>query len=84
MSEELRIEKLYNLSETIAAELFEGLDYPWQALPLIGEFIKKLGRTLDKSEYDETAENVWIPSPPGARYCFCPVTAIRSAATGAV
>ena len=60
MSEELRIEKLYNLSETIAAELFEGLDYPWQALPLIGEFIKKLGRTLDKSEYDETAENVWI------------------------
>ena len=36
MSEELRIEKLYNLSETIAAELFEGLDYPWQALPLIG------------------------------------------------
>ena len=40
MSEELRIEKLYNLSETIAAELFEGLDYPWQALPLIGEFIK--------------------------------------------
>ena len=46
MSEELRIEKLYNLSETIAAELFEGLDYPWQALPVFGLFMKKLGSTL--------------------------------------
>ena len=60
MSEELRIENLYDLNETIAAELFEGLDYPWQALPLIGEFIKKLGNTLDKSEYDEVGENIWI------------------------
>ena len=60
MSEKLGIDRLYNLGETIAAELFEGLEYPWEALPLIGDFIKKLGSTLDKSEYDEVSENVWI------------------------
>lgn len=60
MLEELKIINLYNLKETIAAELFKGLDYPWQALPLIGDFIKKLGSTLDKDEYDNPAENVWI------------------------
>jgi len=60
MSDELKIDRLYNLDETIAAKLFVGLEYPWQALPLIGDFIKELGRTLDKTEYDEVSENVWI------------------------
>ncbi len=60
MSEKLKIASLYDLSQTIAGELFEGAEYPWQVLPLIGDFIKKLGASLDKSEYDEVAENVWI------------------------
>ena len=60
MFEELKIINLYDLNETIAAELFEGLDYPWQALPLIGEFIKKLGSTLSPEEYDNPAEHIWI------------------------
>lgn len=60
MSEKLKITSLYDLSQTIAGELFEGAEYPWQVLPLIGDFIKKLVASLDKSEYDEVAENVWI------------------------
>ena len=60
MSEKLKITSLYDLSQTIAGELFEGAEYPWQVLPLIGDFIKKLGASLDKSEYDEVAENVWV------------------------
>ncbi len=60
MFEELKIINLYDLNETIAAELFEGLDYPWQALPLIGEFIKKLGSTLSPEEYDNPVQHVWI------------------------
>ena len=60
MSEKLKITSLYDLSQTIAGELFEGAEYPWQVLPLIGDFIKKLGASLDKAEYDEVAENVWI------------------------
>lgn len=57
---EATIKELYNLEETIAAKLFEGLDYPWEALPKIGEFIVKLGESLDPGEYDKRGENVWI------------------------
>lgn len=58
--ENLLIKNMYDLNETIAAELFEGLDYPWQALPKIGDFIKKLGPSLPKEEYDQIGEDVWI------------------------
>ena len=58
--ENLLIKNMYDLNETIAAELFEGLDYPWQALPKIGDFIKKLGPSLPKEEYDQSGEDVWI------------------------
>lgn len=56
----ITIQDLYDLNETIAAELFDGLTYPWEALPKIGEFIKTLGATLSEEEYDHPAENVWI------------------------
>ena len=36
------IENLYDLNETIAAPLFEGVVYPWELLPKISDFIKKL------------------------------------------
>lgn len=56
----IKIEDLYDLKETIAAELFEGLTYPWEALPKIGDFIRKLGPTLDPEEYEQRGEDVWI------------------------
>lgn len=58
--EALKIKNLYDLEQTIAAELFEGVDYPWEVLPKIGDFIKKLGPTLSADEYDQVGENVWI------------------------
>lgn len=58
--ENLLIKNMYDLNETIAADLFECLDYPWQALPKIGDFIKKLGPSLPKEEYDQIGEDVWI------------------------
>ena len=54
------ISNMLDLNETIAAELFEGKTYPWEVLPEIGDFIIKLGKTLDPSEYEEKGENVWI------------------------
>ena len=33
--ESIRIENMYDLNETIAAEFFEGKAYPWEVLPLI-------------------------------------------------
>ena len=54
------IKELYDLNETIGVELFEGLIYPWEALPKIGEFIVKLGETLPTDKFEKRGENVWI------------------------
>ena len=51
---------LYDLSHTKAAPLLESVDYPWEALKDISDFILALGKTLDPAEYDQTAEDVWI------------------------
>lgn len=55
----IQIKDLYDLNETIAADLFEGKTYPWEVLPEIGEFVMKLGATLS-DEFDHPEENIWI------------------------
>lgn len=52
--------ELLDLEHTIAAELFEGKTYPWEALPEIKAFILKLGATLPEDEFDHPSEDVWI------------------------
>ncbi|MCI5994441.1 MAG: UDP-N-acetylglucosamine pyrophosphorylase [Blautia sp.] len=58
--ETCKIKNLYNLNETIAAELFDGAEYPWEVLPKISDFIRKLGSTLSEDEYEKRGEDVWI------------------------
>ncbi len=52
--------ELFDMEHTLAAELFKSVKYPWDVLPLIGDFIKSLGPQLSDSEYDHPSENVWI------------------------
>ena len=56
----ITIQELYDLRETIAAELFEGKIFPWEVLPEIGAFLVKLGNTLPEEEYEKKGENIWI------------------------
>lgn len=59
--EQLKISELYSdLNHTMAKELLESKTYPWEVLPLISEFILKLGNTLCEEEYEKRGENVWI------------------------
>lgn len=58
--EALTVKELYTLDETIAKDIFEGVTYPWEVLPKIGEFIVKLGNTLPEDEYEKKGENIWI------------------------
>lgn len=58
--EQATIKAMYTLEETIARDLFEGKEYPWQVLPEIGDFIKKLGPTLDKDIYEQRGEDIWV------------------------
>lgn len=57
---EWRIEDLYDLKETIAVDIFDGLKFPWEVLPKIKDFIIKLGETLPEDRYDRKGENIWI------------------------
>ncbi len=58
--ETLENKNLFDFNETIAADIFDGLTYPWEVLPLISDFIKKLGATLPADEYEKKGEDVWI------------------------
>ena len=59
--EQLKISELYSdLDQTMAKELLESRTYPWEVLPLISEFIVKLGSILSEEEYEKRGENVWI------------------------
>ena len=58
--EQAKIKNLYDLNETIAKELLEGITYPWEALPKIGAFIVELGEKLDPSKYEKRGENIWV------------------------
>ena len=58
--EDCKISNLYNLDESIAKPLLEKYTYPWEVLPHIEEFILELGKSLNKDEYEQLGENVWI------------------------
>lgn len=58
--EQCKVKNLYNLDETIAAELLEHVEYPWEALKEISGFICKIGPTLDPDKYEKKGEDIWI------------------------
>ncbi len=60
MTQGIRIADLFDLNETIASEVFNGCEYPWEVLPKIKSFIITLGAALSPDEYTHTAEDVWI------------------------
>lgn len=57
---QLLAKNLYDYSKTIAKPLFESIEYPWEALPKIKDFIIELGKTLDPEIYEQKGENIWI------------------------
>lgn len=51
--------ELLNLEATIAKDLFEKVEHPWEVLPLIKNYILELIPTLS-DEYKEISENVFV------------------------
>ena len=58
--EQYTIKNLYTLEETIAADLFQGAEYPWELLSKISSFILELGAKLPTDQYTQIKENVWV------------------------
>ncbi len=56
----ITIENLYDLKETIAADLFTEAEYPWEVLPRIHDFILELGKRLPEEIYEKRGEDIWV------------------------
>lgn len=56
----ITVSALYNLDETIAAELLSGVEYPWEALPRIHDFIIELGNSLSEDVFEKRGEHIWV------------------------
>ena len=57
---EIEIRNLFDLSQTIAAPLLEEKTYPYEVLPLISDFIVKLGESLPEDKFEKRGENIWV------------------------
>lgn len=60
MLENITIDSLYDLSQTISKDIFNNFIYPWEVLPRISAFIVELGNKLSKDEFNQIEENIWI------------------------
>lgn len=58
--EQCKIENLYDLTQTIAADFLRQFTYPWEALPKISAYIIELGNSLDPEIYEKRGENIWV------------------------
>lgn len=58
--EQAKSKNLYSLENTLAAELLEQKEYPWEILDGIGDFIRRIGPTLPEEWFDHPQDDVWI------------------------
>lgn len=56
----ITIKEMYDLNETIAADIFEGATYAWEVLPKIHDFILALGEKLDTEKFEKRGEDIWV------------------------
>ena len=56
----ITISDLLDLDHTIARDLFNGKQYPWEVLDDIRKFILDLGPMLPEDEYERRGEGIWI------------------------
>lgn len=57
---ELRNQEIFQDKQTIAWELIEKYEYPYEVLSDIGSYIAELGNTLPEERYEKRGENIWI------------------------
>lgn len=56
----MKLKEIFDIDQTIAKDIFEDYEYPWEVLPNISSFIIELGEKLDKEKFEKVKEDVWI------------------------
>jgi len=52
--------ELFDLNQTLAADLLNNIDWPWEALRAISQLILDLGPMLPAAEYEQISETIWV------------------------
>lgn len=61
--EEWKVKNLYTLSESIASALLERVEYPWEALSGIKDFILEIGKSLPEDRFEKGERMSGLRSP---------------------
>lgn len=56
----VKVTDLFDLNYTIAKDLLERVDYPWEVYALLDEYIMELGNALDMSKFEKRGDNIWV------------------------
>ena len=56
----VKIEELYDVKHTLAADYLKGFTYPWEVLKEIGAIIEAIGKQLPSEEYLQIQEHIWV------------------------
>ena len=60
MDERIKTINLLDLRQTIAAGIFDGCTYPWEAIMKISKEILKIGPCLSMDDYDKIGDDIWV------------------------
>ena len=55
-----KTEDLLDLNYTITKNYFKKHEYPWEIIPEIKNIVLEIGKNLDKNQYKEIKNNVWV------------------------
>lgn len=67
----VKIADLVDLSHSLAGKYLEPLEYPWQALGNIQEWVLELGRGLPLDEYDKLMTDIWVHKTATIAHTAC-------------
>ncbi len=54
------VANMYDLTQTIAASIFDDVTYAWEVLPKIHDYILKLGETLNPEIFEKRGDDIWV------------------------
>lgn len=57
---EITNQELFEDKNSMAWELIEKYEYPYEVLPHISDYIVKLGESLSEDRFEKRGENIWI------------------------
>lgn len=79
----MKTNELFSLEHTLAEPLLSKSTYPWEILGEIAEFVRKIGRGLDKERFMEVEPEVWVAKSASVAKsaCICAPAIIDENAT---